>query len=194
MTPGSVPSELSGAKIQISLVPPPVGGKAGPWRLAGAVAACGGGVRAQPDCCSGLRARGAGFGVLWATWRERDEREGVAFLPQPALPVGGSRCWPRRPQPVLPAPTDNQLAQLTVVGEFSRCLTPLTGLYLFYLFPESHFLPPPGTNPRGGGAPSHASTCVGAPAAPAPGCLVEKCSQRRKGGESEAEPACSSGR
>ena len=90
-----------------------VGGKAGPCR------GC---------CCGGVRRLTvAAVCVREVPGSASSGLPGVAVLPQPC---GGSR-WPQCPR---------QPTQLTV-GEFSRCLTPLTDVYLFTYSQKSHFLP-----------------------------------------------------
>ena len=77
---------------------------------------------AQPDCCSGLRARDAGFGVLWAPW---GSSSGPALWGQPLAPV--------------PAPTDS--AHRGGIFEMSNSSN---GCVFVHLFPEIPFSP--GTN------------------------------------------------
>ena len=90
-----------------------VGGKAGPCR------GC---------CCGGVRRLTvAAVCVREVPGSASSGLPGVAVLPQPC---GGSR-WPQCPR---------QPTQLTV-GEFSRCLTPLTDVYLFTYSQKSNFLP-----------------------------------------------------
>ena len=74
---------------------------------------------AQTDCSSGLRARGAGFGVLWATW-------------------GGSSAPALWGQPLAPVPAPTDSAHRGGIFEMSNSSN---GCVFVHLFPEIPFSP-----------------------------------------------------